>query len=145
LESLTNDVAAELQEIISERCATINVPTLPSIVGYEAKLRTMVQCLLMNAIHFSKPNVPPELTIRYQDTKTHWEFSFADNGIGIEPDMQEKIFLLFKRGHQTDEPDGSGVGLASCRKIARLHGGEIRVESQPGKGSTFFVTISKQL
>lgn len=133
-----------LRELIHKTKAVINLGELPEIiVGYEPKISQVFQNLIQNAIKFHKPNVPPIVNITSFETPTHWHFSVADNGIGIDTDYFEKIFLLFRRLHTRSEFSGSGLGLAICKKIVEQHHGHIWVESELGHGTTFFFTIAK--
>ncbi len=146
---VVSDVLEDLGEVISKKEATIRVGNLPTIVGYESKLRVLIRNLLTNALRFSKSGVAPKIEIHVGEFERYWELSVADEGVGIEPALREKIFLMFRRGSpgntSGDESEAIGIGLAACRKIARMHGGEVRVESRPGEGSTFHVTLSKRL
>ena len=100
---------------------------------------------MTNAIKFTTPDTIPIVHIQHRDTPSHWEFSVKDNGIGIAPDFQEKIFQLFQRLHTKEQYEGTGIGLALCKKIVEQHKGTIRIESAPGQGSCFVFTISKGL
>lgn len=143
--AVVDDVLSDLRSLVLEKNAAVEVAELPTIVGYESKFRVLVQNLIANAINFSRQGLPPRVQISAIATERDWEFTFADNGVGIDPRLHEKIFQIFQRANQNDGLDGVGIGLSSCRKIARMHGGDIRVDSRPDGGSTFKVTLSKRL
>lgn len=121
--------------------AELRFENLPTIMAYPIELRQLFQNLIGNAIKFRKANTAPVITIWAEKIERFWRFAVRDNGIGIEPAYQDKIFLIFKRLHDREVYEGNGIGLAHCKKIVEMHGGEITVESEPGEGSTFFFTI----
>jgi light-regulated signal transduction histidine kinase (bacteriophytochrome) len=115
----------------------------PIVMADEVQLAQLFQNLIGNAIKFHG-NLLPEIRI---EVKRHsdraWVFSINDNGIGIEPRYYKRIFMIFQRLHTQTEYEGTGIGLAICKKIVERHGGRIWVESEPGQGSTFYFTISE--
>jgi signal transduction histidine kinase len=138
-------VMADLDYAITQSNASIQVGKLPNITAYSTEFSMLMQNLLGNAIKFSKKDVPPIIKISVKEMENEYRFSVADNGIGMEPKHAERVFDLFGRLHTKDEYEGTGIGLAHCKKIVDLHGGRIWVESLPGKGSTFYFMISKSL
>ena len=102
--------------------------------GYRAK---------NNAIKYQTKDRLPIVTVSALETNNYWQFSIEDNGIGMEEHDLFKIFDLFKRLHVDDEYSGTGMGLATCKKIVQQHGGKIWVESKIGRGSTFYFEIIK--
>lgn len=100
--------------------------------------------LVGNAIKYSRKDVPPRISISVQDGIADWTIKVEDNGIGIEEEYFEKIFIIFQRLHSRMEYEGTGIGLAIVKRIIEKLNGRIRVESTPGAGSSFYFTIPKQ-
>ncbi|RAU20452.1 hypothetical protein CU669_18555 [Paramagnetospirillum kuznetsovii] len=108
-----------------------------SILGDSGQIARLFQNLIGNAIKYRAEGRVPEVSVDCRRIDEHYEFSVSDNGIGIEPQYFERIFGIFQRLHTRQDYDGTGIGLAICRKIAERHGGTITVESEPGQGSSF--------
>ncbi|MCU1378820.1 MAG: sensor signal transduction histidine kinase [Acidimicrobiales bacterium] len=140
---VTDAALANLTTAIEEAHATIDVGPLPTVLGDQAQLLQLVQNLVANAIRFRDASRPPEILITAEpnQTQSHWTVSVKDNGIGIPPQHQDQIFAMFRRLHRSDQFTGMGIGLAVCRRVVDLHGGELRVESSVGNGSTFIFTL----
>jgi PAS domain S-box-containing protein len=141
---VVQDVLCDLTMAIQESHAVIHTGPLPVISGYTTEMKQLFQNLLSNSLKFRKPGEPPVITIAVTPKEEHWHFSITDNGIGIEEKYWERIFVIFQRLHTKNEYDGTGIGLAHCKKITELHNGKIWVDSVPGKGSTFYFTIKKR-
>ncbi len=138
---ILKEVLADLNKNIQETKTEIKTGKLPLINGYPTELKLIFQNLITNAIKFRKKDIAPIINIFAEKKGGYWQFSVEDNGIGIEEKHKDRIFVIFQRLHNRTEYDGSGIGLAHCKKIAELHGGKIWVESKPGEGSTFHFTI----
>lgn len=138
------EVLADLDSVIRESKAIIKADELPVISAYPTEFKLLFQNLITNAIKFRRPGVSPMVGISARSENGHWKFAVHDNGIGIDPGHQDRIFIIFQRLHNRSDYEGSGIGLAHCKKIVELHGGTIWVESSPGKGSTFYFTIAEQ-
>lgn len=131
---------ANLHSMIEESGAVVCYGALPDVVFDRMQLVQLFQNLISNAIKFCSKE-PPRVCISAERKNDEWIFSIRDNGIGIDPEYTERIFTILQRLHSWDERPGIGIGLAICRKIVESHGGRIWVESQPGKGATFYFTI----
>jgi len=139
---LMREVLVDLSANIKESGAVIHAENLPVVTGF-VYLKLLFQNLLSNAIKFRKPETSPIVIISATENENEFVFSVKDNGIGIEKMYYERIFLIFQRLYARTEYEGTGIGLAQCKRIVELHGGEIWVESELGKGSTFNFTIPK--
>ncbi|WP_207511880.1 ATP-binding protein [Longitalea luteola] len=136
------EVLADLAEVIKENKAEITAGDLPVVNAFRTELKLLFQNLISNSIKFQKPGIAPRIEIATTKENGHWHFQFRDNGIGIEKQYQQRIFIIFQRLHNRSLYEGSGIGLAHCKKIVELHGGTIWVESEAGKGSTFHFTLA---
>jgi two-component system, sensor histidine kinase and response regulator len=132
-----------LQAAISQTQAHITIQPLPTLKGKPIQLIQVFQNLIGNALKFTHLGVSPEIQISAQVRESEWVFKVSDNGIGIDPRHHKLLFQLFQRLHPSERYPGTGIGLATCKKIVESHGGRIWVESQPGKGTTFFFTLPK--
>ena len=140
-DKLVHEILVDLTAIINESGAEIHINNLPTLYCYD--LKSVFQNLILNAIKFKKEGIIPVINISAADTGKEFRFAIEDNGIGIEKEYFNRIFLIFQRLHTRFEYAGTGLGLSLCKKIIELHGGEIWVESEFGKGSTFYFTIPK--
>ncbi|MFP4580361.1 MAG: sensor histidine kinase [Candidatus Sumerlaeia bacterium] len=142
MEEVVTGAIDNLESMVQKADAEIHVGSLYSVVGDEGQLMVVVQNLLMNALKYRSEERPLIKIDMEQDAKTT-KFYIQDNGIGIEAKDQGKVFQIFQRLHSRLEYAGSGMGLAFCRKIIKRHGGDIWVESEPGKGSLFCFQIPR--
>jgi PAS domain S-box-containing protein len=140
---LVQEILKDMENTISEAKAEIQVEKLPTVKAHATRIRSLFQNLIANAIKFRKKDTVPVIRICASERTKEWIFEVSDNGIGIENIYFEKIFRLFQRLHNRNENPGTGLGLANCKKIVELRGGRIWVESEVGKGSSFFFTIPK--
>ncbi|MEM7369657.1 MAG: ATP-binding protein [Bacteroidota bacterium] len=143
---LTQEVVDELDMLVKEKDAIIELGPMPeSIQADTTKIRQLLQNLLTNALKFVHEERQPIIRLSAEKGVEHWRFEVQDNGIGIKPSYQKKIFLLFQRLNNSSKYEGTGIGLATCKKIIEQHQGTIGVESEAGKGSTFYFTIPFQV
>ena len=145
INELVEDIKALLSLALEEKNARIEMPILPEIRGSKVGIRQVLQNLIGNAIKYQAEGVSPKVTIDMKESEDFWEFSVSDNGIGIPQEQHEAIFMAFKRLHRKEKYAGTGLGLAICSKIIEQHHGQMRLESEPDKGSTFYFSISKHL
>lgn len=143
LEEIVDTVIEDLAIPISEQAADLEVEELPEVTGDEHQLRQLFQNLLHNAIQYSGEE-KPAVTVSAERNGSQYTVSVADDGVGIDPDEQDRIFGLFERLHPQDGPGGSGIGLALCKRIVERHGGTIWVDSAPDEGATFRFTIPSE-
>ena len=139
--AILDQVRVNLKVAIEESGAVVTHDELPTVMADETQLTLLLQNLISNAIKFRKNGISPEIHMSAEHTNSEWIFSVRDNGIGIAPEYAERIFMIFKRLHSGEEYEGTGIGLAMCKKIVERYGGRIWVESEPGEGSTFYFTI----
>ena len=156
--SLTNiveDVLSDLEMTITEKKATIDVASLPKVLGNSSRLRQLFQNLIANALKFSSAGVAPSIHIDVREanvdelpetllttpSQTFWLITVNDNGIGFDVRYKDRVFTPFQRLHSPVNYSGTGIGLAICQRVAQNHGGAIDVDSEVGKGSTFKIFL----
>lgn len=142
--AVVGQVIENLTAAIADSGAVVSAGRLPVVSADEAQLTQVFQNLIANAIKFRAPGRAPEVRIIAVEKEDEWVFSVADNGIGFDPRHKEKVFEMFQRLHGA-EYEGTGIGLAVCKKIVERHGGRIWVETAPGEGSVFSFTILKRV
>lgn len=140
MQQVFEQVTHHLQLTIEETNASLTADALPDITANERQMVQLLQNLIGNALKFRGDDAP-KIHVGARQIGSRWQFSVQDNGIGIEPDYQDRIFVIFQRLHTRQDYPGTGIGLAICRKIVEKHGGKIWMESEPGKGTTFYFTI----
>ena len=144
MNKVLKEASEQLSELLEETGAELIVADLPAVIANRSMMVQLFANLIGNALKY-KGECKPVITINYKKEKDHFLFSINDNGIGIAQEYWEKIFLLFQRLHNNNgtSDNGTGIGLAICKKIVEMHQGKIWITSEEGKGSTFYFTISK--
>jgi len=140
-ETVLAEVQQNLQFTLQEAGAEVTHDPLPAVLADPTQLRQVFQNLIANAVKFRREGVPPRVHVAAERDGGMVRFSVADNGIGIDPQYFDQIFVVFRRLHAQMEYEGTGIGLAIVKRIVERHGGRIWVESEPGRGSTFFFTL----
>jgi light-regulated signal transduction histidine kinase (bacteriophytochrome) len=139
-EVVFRETLAGMQVAIQESGAKVTHDPLPTVYGDGIQLGRLFQNLVGNAIKYGN-GTAPEIHVACERRAKDWLFSVIDNGIGIDPQHAERIFVIFQRLHTSEQYQGTGIGLASCKKIVERHGGTIWVKSALGEGSTFYFTL----
>ncbi|WP_290792396.1 PAS domain S-box protein [Flavihumibacter sp. UBA7668] len=142
-ELLLLDILSLNDSYITDKSANISWTQLPHIKGQKVPIQLLFQNLIMNGIKYQLQDSVPVIRISGQELTDCWIFSVEDNGIGIPASFHDKVFQVFSRLHGKEKYSGTGMGLATCKKIVELHGGKIWIESKEGEGSCFHFTISK--
>lgn len=139
-EEVLGQARINLQAAIEKSCALISNDPLPVLTADSNQMLRLFQNLIDNAIKFSG-DMPPRIHISAEKIDNDYLFSVRDNGIGIDPQFKERIFVIFQRLHNKEEYPGTGIGLAICKRIIERHKGRIWLESEPGNGSVFYFTL----
>ena len=142
--ALVDRVLRDLRGAIDDSRAVVTRDPLPTVPADAIQLGEVFQNLIANALKFHGP-APARVHLTAERDGDVWHFAVRDNGIGIDPRHAERIFVIFQRLHAKADYPGTGIGLAICKRIVERHGGKIWVESEVGKGSTFFFTLPAQL
>lgn len=143
LNILIQAILKDMHHQLSETGGIVHTRPLPTIPVQKTSFRLLLQNLISNSLKFQSEGVIPKVVVEAEEEVDTYLFSVTDNGIGIHPDYHQKIFQVFQRLHNQSKYEGTGIGLAHCEKVVALHGGQIWVESEEGKGSTFRFTIPK--
>ncbi|HKP00677.1 MAG TPA: ATP-binding protein [Nitrospiraceae bacterium] len=138
--SVLEEVLSDLRVAVEESRAVVTRDPLPRVMADRVQLGQLFQNLIGNAIKFHGKEAP-QVYVSAERRPTEWLFSVRDNGVGLDPEYAERIFVIFQRLHNREEYPGTGIGLAICKKIVERHGGRIWVVSQTGQGATFHFTL----
>lgn len=145
LADVVDSVLRDLEVAVSDSNAKIHIGSLPTVDGDRPQLQQLLQNLLGNALKFRSPDRDLEIWIEAVIIGSRWLISIRDTGIGFDQEYAEKIFMVFQRLHGRSTYEGTGVGLAICRKIVERHGGTIRAQGSPGQGATFLIDLPRSL
>jgi PAS domain S-box-containing protein len=138
--ALVDTTLKDMRDRLEDASATVAVGDLPTVHGDPVQLAQLFQNVISNALKY-RGELSPRIEITADRRGNEWQFAIRDNGIGIAPEYSDQIFVMFKRLHPRERYEGTGIGLAICKKIVARHGGHIWVESEAGKGSTFLFTL----
>ncbi|MBL0219596.1 MAG: hypothetical protein IPQ07_37745 [Myxococcales bacterium] len=141
INALVDVALLNLSEGLLETGALVTRDPLPTIMVEPLQLTQVFQNLIANGNKFQRPGIKPHLHIGAVRQGVNWVFSVRDNGIGIEPEFFERIFVIFQRLHTRAEFSGTGIGLSICKKVVERHGGRIWIESEPGQGTSFCFSL----
>lgn len=143
IQDIVTRACSDLQFVIADHEANIVYNDLPTVIADETQMSQVFQNLISNAIKFHSDD-KPYIQIEAQQENQVWKFTITDNGIGIEPEFAERIFIIFQRLHTRDQYPGTGIGLAVCKKIVERHGGQIWIEPNTPKGTRVSFTIPER-
>lgn len=141
LKDVLDAVISDLDLVIEQKGATIDVGSLPTILAVPGQMNQLFRNLLSNSLKFTRDGVKPIIRIHATRERDFAHITFEDNGIGFQQEFADYIFKLFKRLHSKSEYDGTGIGLSLCKKIVQNHGGDIYAKSSPGSGTTMHVVL----
>ena len=137
-------VLDKFEDVIAEKKVCISYNALPTIRASSTLMQVLFQNLISNALKFQDGSRTPQIDIHWEVKDGFWQFCIQDNGIGIDPDLHEKVFAIFQRLHRKEDYPGTGIGLSTCKKFIELCNGKIWFESMPGKGTQFFFTLPQE-
>jgi two-component system, chemotaxis family, sensor kinase Cph1 len=143
LDRALDDALANLAPAVRSSSATVLREPLPMILGDRAEMTQVFQNLVGNALRYRTEGAAPMVSVSARDEGEEWIVEVRDNGIGIEPQYFQRIFMIFQKLHPRDHSEGTGIGLAICKKVVERHGGRITVASELGRGATFAVHLPK--
>ncbi|VTU22687.1 Phytochrome-like protein cph1 [Variovorax sp. PBL-H6] len=143
LDRALDDALANLAPALRSSNATVHREPLPTVPGDKAEMTQVFQNLVGNALRYRTEGVAPLVSVSARDEGAEWIVEVRDNGIGIEPQYFQRIFMIFQKLHPRDHSEGTGIGLAICKKVVERHGGRISVASGPGQGATFAIHLPK--
>ena len=140
IDTLLQDIKNDLKVRIDETFTLITWDDMPTIYADRVQIKTVFQNIISNALKYNHSK-PPKIHIKAEKEEDFWKFYVSDNGIGIEKQYYDKIFVIFKRLHSRDKFSGTGIGLSICKKIVERHGGSISLQSKTNEGTTFIFTL----
>jgi|GEM_PF-1572949 len=141
LDEVLRDVLNEQRDSIRKFCVSVELDPLPSIKFARTEAYQLFSNLISNAIKFRRDDVPPRISIKCQRSENCWQFTVSDNGIGLNEEYKEEVFVIFRRLHSRAKYPGTGIGLAICKKIVERHGGKISIISAVGNGTSVHFTL----
>ncbi len=141
LNAVLAEVRTNLSAALAESGGALHADTLPTVTGDAQELTRLLQNLVGNALKYHAAERPPQVTVSARRDGDFWRVEVADNGIGIAPEHHDRVFGVFQRLHARDQYDGTGIGLAICKKVVERHGGTIGLSSEPGRGTCFHFTL----
>jgi len=141
LEQTTREVVGDLEARIADAGGRVEIGALPTVQADPLQMRQLMQNLIGNALKFRRPDEPPVVRVEGEPSNGEVHIAVSDNGIGFDQKYVDRIFKLFQRLHERGAYEGSGMGLAICRKIVERHGGHITAQSEPGRGTTFLIDL----